>query len=100
MKTKLILFIILLSLNLYAQPKVLILEDGGTQDSIYAILNRTGLFNLTLGGPYYLYTGTNINQYNVIIFLDGVEWIYGMADSVQQKIVNRVSQGVGLFTIG
>lgn len=99
MKTLLVLFFILLFLDLNAQPNVLILEDGGTQDSVYAILNRTGLFNLTLGGPYYTYTGNNINNFNVIIFLNGVEWSFSMADSVQQKIVNRVSQGAGLFTI-
>jgi hypothetical protein len=100
---KLILFIILLAFNLSSdlnsQPNVLILEDGGTEDSVYAILNRTGLFNLTLGGSYYTYTGADINNYNVIIFLNGIEWSFSMADSVQQKIVNRVSQGAGLFTI-
>lgn len=99
MKSLFILFFILLSLDLNAQPNVLILEDGGTEDSVYAILNRTGLFNLTMGGPYYTYTGSNISQYNVIIFLNGVEWNNTMADSVQQKIVNRVSQGAGLLTI-
>src|SRR4030095_8592563 len=99
MKIKLILFILFIAFSLQAQPKVLILEDGGTQDSVYAILNRTGLFNITMGGPYYTYTGANINQYNVIIFLNGVDWSYTMADSVQQKIVNRVAQGAGLFTI-
>lgn len=99
MKVKVTLFSILLTAALFPQPNVLILEDGGTEDSVYAILNRTGTFNLTLGGPYYLYTGQNINQYNVIIFLNGIDWQYTMADSVQQKIVTRVSQGAGLFTI-
>ena len=99
MKTLLTLFFILISLELCAQPNVLILEDGGTEDSVYAILNRTGLFNLTLGGNYYNYTGNNINTFNVIIFLNGIEWSFSMADSVQQKIVNRVSQGAGLLTI-
>ena len=76
---------------------VLILEDGGTQDSVAAILSRAG-YTVTLGGPYWTYTGVGINLYRLVIFLDGV--VYGnlMPDSVQSRIRNYVGNGGGLLT--
>ncbi len=76
---------------------ILILEDGGTQDSVYSILSQAG-FNVTLGGPYWQYTGMGINQYRLVIFLNGVIYVNAMPDSVQWKIRNYIRNGGGLLT--
>ena len=76
---------------------ILVLEDGGTQDSVHAILSQAG-FNVTLGGPYWQYTGVDVNQYQLIVFLNGVIYSPVMADSVQLKIRNYVGNGGGLLT--
>jgi hypothetical protein len=76
---------------------IIILEDSGTQDSIVTILNNAG-FKADLGGPYWMYTGENLRNYRVVLFLNGVEWIVVMPDSVQQKIRAFVQNGGSLIT--
>ena len=77
--------------------EILILEDDGTQDSIAQILSDFG-FKVELGGPYWEYTGENIERYRVIIFLNGVEWVQVMSDTVQTKIREFVQNGGTLFS--
>ena len=77
---------------------VLILEDQGTQDSMYSILSEAGV-SVELGGPYWQYTGVDIGQYKLVIFLNGVSWTNQMPDSTQKRILDYVSQGGSLFSI-
>lgn len=76
---------------------LLILEDGGTQDSIMAILGSAG-FEPELGGDYWLYTGDDIGQFRAIIILNGVVWNWAIPDSVQEKIRDFVQDGDVLIT--
>ncbi|HEX2897840.1 MAG TPA: hypothetical protein VHP63_07315 [candidate division Zixibacteria bacterium] len=77
--------------------KILILEDGGTQDSLFKILDSAG-FDVTLGGHYSDYTGTNFSTYNLVILLDGFVTGYTMADSIQTALKNYVQSGGVLLT--
>lgn len=94
MITKL-LFAVALVLSVQSASRaqnILILEDGGTQDSVYSILSEAG-FNVTLGGPYWQYTGVDIDQYRLVVFLNGVTYSLVMPDSVQLKIRSYVGNG-------
>ena len=93
----LLVALVLLCGSMCLAQNVLILEDGGTQDSVRAILSRAG-FTVTLGGPYWTYTGVGISQYRLVIFLNGVNYSNAMADSVQMRIRNYVGSGGGLLT--
>jgi len=76
---------------------ILILEDGGTQDSVAAILRAAG-FGVTLGGPYWLHSGSDFDKYQMVIFLDGVEYNQVMPDSVQVKLRSYVANGGSLLS--
>jgi hypothetical protein len=91
-----LIYFLFLSTSVLSQS-VLILEDDGTEDSVYAVLTSGGI-NTTLGGNYWEYTGAGINQYGLVIFLCGVDYGETMDTSVQQIIRNYVFNGGKLFT--
>lgn len=91
-----LLFLLFLSSTVLGQS-VLILEDDGTEDSVYSILTANGI-NTTLGGNYWEYTGAGINQYGLVIFLCGVDYSETMDTSVQQIIRDYVFNGGKLLT--
>lgn len=91
-----LLFLLFLSSTVLGQS-VLILEDDGTEDSVYSILTANGI-NTTLGGNYWEYTGAGINQYGLVIFLCGVDYGETMDTSVQQIISDYVFNGGKLLT--
>lgn len=91
-----LIYILFLSSAVLSQT-VLILEDDGTEDSVYNILTSGGI-NATLGGNYWEYTGMGINQYNLVIFLCGVDYGEPMDSSVQQIIRDYVFSGGKLLT--
>lgn len=91
-----LLFLLFLSSTVLGQS-VLILEDDGTEDSVYSILTANGI-NTTLGGNYWEYTGAGINQYGLVIFLCGVDYGETMDTSVQQIIRDYVFNGGKLLT--
>jgi len=72
--------------------KVLILEDGGSQDSLFKILDSAG-FDVTLGGLYSDYTGANFSAYDLVILLNGLTYSNVMPDSVQFGLRNYVNGG-------
>ena len=72
--------------------KVLILEDGGTEDSLFKILDSAG-FDVTLGGLFQNYTGTNFSAYDLVILLNGFDFSYEMVDSVELGLKNYVTGG-------
>jgi hypothetical protein len=72
--------------------KVLILEDGGSEDTLQLFLDSAG-FDVTMGGLYSSYTGTNFSAYDLVIFLNGVQHTNVMADSVQTALKNYVMGG-------
>jgi trehalose utilization protein len=80
------------------QGDVIILEDSGTQDSVYAILRQEGV-KVDLGGSYWEYTGLHIDNYKVVVFLNGVEWGPVMSDTTQQRIREFIAAGGKLFSI-
>lgn len=77
--------------------KILVLEDDGSQDTLYAILSYPG-FVVTQGGPYYDYTGTDFSAYDLVIFLNGIEYLEVMEDSIQQALMDYVTAGGVLLT--
>jgi hypothetical protein len=77
--------------------RILILEDGGTEASIQTILVSAGI-EVVMAGPYWLYDGSNIDQFDVVIFLNGVEWTFVMLDNVQEIIRGFVNIGGVLFS--
>jgi hypothetical protein len=93
----LLVALVLLCGSMCLAQNVLILEDEGTEDSVYAILTRAG-FTVTLGGSYWTYTGVGINQYRLVILLNGVAYGNPVPDSVQSRIRNYVANGGGLLT--
>jgi len=93
---KILLMVFILFCSSYSQS-VLILEDDGTEDSVYAILTSNGI-NTTLGGNYWEYTGAGIDQYELVIFLCGVDYGEYMDSSVQQIIRDYVFNGGKLLT--
>lgn len=72
--------------------KILILEDGGSQDTLFKFLDSAG-FDVTLGGLYSDYTGVNFGGYDLVIFLNGVTRGNVMPDSVQYGLRNYVNGG-------
>jgi hypothetical protein len=79
------------------KTKVIILEDDGTENSVAVILRAAG-FDVDMGGPYWEYTGDNIQNYKVVIFLNGVEWGWEMPDTTQQRLRNYVENGGKLLS--
>lgn len=77
--------------------KVLILEDGGTEDSLQFILDSAG-FDVTMGGLYLAYTGTDFSTYDLVILLNGLAFNTPMPDSVQQGLKSYVMAGGVLLT--
>jgi len=75
-----------------ALANVLIIEDGGTEDSLFKILNSAN-FDVTLGGPFQNYTGTNFSAYDLVILLNGVDYDFEMPDSVELGLKNYVTGG-------
>jgi Secretion system C-terminal sorting domain len=93
---RVLIYILFLSTSVLSQS-VLILEDNGTEDSVYSILTSNDI-NTTLGGNYWEYTGAGINQYILVIFLNGVDWGEPMDSTVQQIICDYVFSGGKLLT--
>jgi hypothetical protein len=77
---------------------VLVLGDGGTQDSVLAILKRAGI-DARNGGPYWQFDGKGLQNYQSVLFLTGKVYSSQMADSVQQRLIAFVASGGGLMTI-
>ncbi|HEX2897839.1 MAG TPA: hypothetical protein VHP63_07310 [candidate division Zixibacteria bacterium] len=80
-----------------ARANVLILDDVGTQDSLLKILDSAN-FDVTLGGPFWAYTGTNFSAYDLVIILHGVSYSEYIADSIQAALRNYVNGGGVLLT--
>lgn len=77
--------------------KVLVLKDGGTEDSVYSILNKAG-FNVTVGQMYYDFDGKFIIDYDLIILLNGIDYGQYMSDSAEVRLKNYVRDGGTLLT--
>ena len=77
--------------------KVLILKDGGTEDTVYSVLFKAG-FDVTVGEFFYNFDGRFIDGYNLVIFLNGVNYNNDISDSVQQRLKNYVRDGGTLLT--
>jgi len=75
-----------------APAKVLILEDDGTEDTLFKILDSAG-FDVTLGGIYHEYKGTDFSAFDLVILLNGLEYTTAMPDSVQQGLKSYVNGG-------
>ncbi|HEX2897838.1 MAG TPA: hypothetical protein VHP63_07305 [candidate division Zixibacteria bacterium] len=75
-----------------AIANVLLMEDGGNEDSLYKILDLAN-FDVTLGGPFQNYTGTDFSAYDLVILLNGIDYTYEMPDSVETALKNYVSGG-------
>ncbi len=77
--------------------RVLVLEDGGTEDSLYVVLGSAG-FNVTHGGPYTDYHNTDLSAYDLVILLNGVDYGETIEDSIQQAMKDYVTAGGVLLT--
>ena len=78
--------------------KILVLDDGGTEDSLYVVLDSAG-FEVTDGGLYYEYTGTDFSMYDLVILLNGIDYGETIEDSIQQAMKDYVTAGGNLLTI-
>jgi len=77
--------------------KILVLKDGGTEDTVYSVLSKEG-FDVTVGDFFYNFDGKFISGYNLIIFLNGVDYNHDISDSAQSRIRNYVRDGGILLT--
>ncbi len=75
--------------------KVLVMSDGGTEGHVLAALGAAGL-DTTRGGPWQDDPGPDLHAFDVVVLLNGYDYGYTMADSVQQKYVDYVAGGGGL----
>lgn len=81
-----------------AQPtRILVLEDGGTEDSVAVFLRAQG-HTVTMGGPHSQFRGAGLADHDVVLLLSGPQYTATMPDSAQQKLVNFVANGGGLMT--
>ncbi len=71
---------------------VLILEDDLTEDTLLKILDSAN-FDVTMGGLFFDYTGTNFGAYDLVILLNGYEYDHVIADSIQTALRNYVFNG-------
>ncbi|MCP4684192.1 MAG: hypothetical protein GY867_01990 [bacterium] len=78
--------------------RILVLEDGGTEDSLYVVLDAAG-FDVTHGGPYYDHTNTDFSAYDLVILLNGVDYGETIEDSIQQAMKDYVTAGGVLLTL-
>jgi len=78
--------------------KVLVLEDGGTEDTLYMVLEAAGC-EVTRGGLYYEYTNTDFSEFDLVILLNGVDYGETVEDSIQQALKDYVTDGGVLLTI-
>ncbi|MDX1675887.1 MAG: hypothetical protein R3314_13925 [Longimicrobiales bacterium] len=76
---------------------VLILGDEATEDSVYTILTEAGV-DVVLGPPYYQWDGTGLDSISAVIFLNGYDYGFAVADSVQAALIDFVAAGGGLMT--
>lgn len=77
--------------------KVLVLKDGGTEDSVYSVLSKQG-FDVTVGEFFYTFDGKFVDNYNLIIFLNGVNYSNNITEDVQNRLKNYVRDGGILLT--
>ena len=76
---------------------ILILGDGGTEDSVAAILTRAGI-PVVMAGPYWEYDGAGLDDASALVLLLGLEYDNAIPLAVQQQIVSFVGGGGGLMT--
>jgi hypothetical protein len=77
--------------------KILVLKDGGTEDTVYSVLSKSG-FDVTVGDYYYNFDGKFISNYNLVILLNGVDYNNDISDSTQSRLRNYVRDGGILLT--
>lgn len=76
---------------------ILILHDDSTHVEASQVLADAGS-EVTDGGPYWEYTGTDFDAYDLVILLDGYEYGYEMMAGVEQALLDYVSDGGVLLT--
>lgn len=81
---------------LAALPRVLLLGDGGSQDSVRAILSGAG-YAVTYGGLYWTFRGAGLADQDAVVFLCGRAYTHDVADSVETKLAAFVAGGGGLI---
>jgi len=79
------------------RQEVLVLNDGGTQDSMIAILRRDGL-NVVAGPLFFNYDTKDIARYAAVVFPCGVQYTKSVPDSLVPRYVQYVANGGGLVT--
>ncbi len=76
---------------------VLILEDDGSEAGFLSVLERAGA-DVDLGGSYRAFDGEDLGQYDVVIFLNGVDWRGNMDQEAQNSLRDWVADGGALLT--
>lgn len=94
---KVFLFTLFSVLGSAQGQSVLVLGDGGTEDSVLSILSANSVAAVP-GGHYDDYTGERIGQHRAILLLNGVDYDRDIADSVQTRIRDFVDNGGSLMT--
>ncbi len=79
------------------RTRVLILEDGGTENSVETILDNAG-YTVTMGGPYDEYDGTDFSAFDLVLLLNGYYYGDTLQAGVQQGLKDFVSAGGVLMT--
>lgn len=77
--------------------EVLVLSDGGSQDSMIAILRRDGL-SVVAGPNFKTYNVQDIARYAAVVLPVGVEYSQAVPDSLVPSYVQYVANGGGLVT--
>jgi hypothetical protein len=72
--------------------EILILNDGGSEAAIADLLTTAGN-NVTQGGYYSDYTGTDFSDYDLVILLNGLDYGEDLQAGVEQALLDYVSAG-------
>lgn len=79
------------------KANIAILDDDSTQVDMTTILRAAG-YTVTQLGNYWDYAGTDFSAYDLVFLLDGYDYGYAIADSVQQALLDFVTAGGVLVT--
>ena len=81
-----------------AAAKVLVLEDGGTEIPVMAILTAAGI-DADLGPLWYEYDASDLDRYDAVVFLNCVDYGKSLPDSTQTRYLEYLAGGGGIVTM-
>lgn len=80
------------SLRPAAAADVLLLNDGGSEPQVIAALQAAG-HAVTDAGPYHEWTGSGLDGIDAVVYLDGVDYAFGLTPEADAALASYVAGG-------